>query len=229
MEEEKTVPSVPVQAAYSKDVTWQATKVIDEITGTLRDQAESLVPNEVREKLAVPIKKRLLVLGCYLVLGTVLGWNQGIANIIGWWIGGLVGFHLLDVDHLLDVWFLHPEKEESQRVKEALKTKSWKTVWRVLMKTAPQRNRLVLHSVIFEAVVMGLVIYVVTSKGGLFAAGMVLCFWLRMLYEQVAEFMRTGKMDKWFWQIKDSVPSNLQAAFLVAGMVGWVILSMAAF
>ena len=50
-----------------------------------------------------------------------------------------------------------------------------------------------------------------------------------MLYEQVSEFMSTGKMDKWFWQIKEPVPSNLQAAFLVAGMVGWVILSMVAF
>jgi hypothetical protein len=206
----------------------QAAKVIDDMTGLLRDQAEGIIPTEVRGKLVLPFRKRLLVLVGYMVLGTLLGWRMGW-SVLGWWVGGLLGYHLLDVDHLLDVFFLHPETDDSHQVKQALKSRNWKIVWQVLIKTAPQRTKLVLHSVIFEVVLMFLVIYVVTSKGGLFAAGLVLSFWLRMLYEQVSEFMKTGKMDKWFWQIKDQVPSNLQAVFLIAGMVVWVVLSMAVF
>ncbi len=204
----------------------QATKVIDDMTGMLRDQAESLVPADVRGKLGHPFRRRLGVLAIYLALGTLLGWSKGW-SLVGWWIGGLLGFHLLDVDHLLDVFFLHPEKEDSQQVKEALRSRNWKRVWQVLIETASQRSKLVLHSVVFEVVLMFLVIYVVTSKGGLFAAGLVLSFWLRILYEQVREFMKTGKMDRWFWQVREPVPSNLQAVFLTVGMVVWVIMTVA--
>lgn len=204
-----------------------ATRVIDEMTGMVREQAESLVPEEVRRKLYEPVSKRLVVILAYLVMGTLLGWQNGW-SLFGWWTGGLIGFWLLDLDYLLDVFFLHGDEPTSQEVKTALRTRNWHQGWRLLLKTASDRKRLVLHSIIFEAIVAVLSIYVVTSSGGLFAKGLVLAFWWRMLFEQVKEFMKTGKMESWFWQIKEPVPSNLQAVFLTAGIIVWVVLSLGA-
>ena len=169
---------------------------------------------------------RLLVVAIYLGVGTLLGFRNGL-GLIGWWLGGLIGFYLLDIDHLLDVYFLHPESESSRQVKEAMKSRRWKQVWRGLLATREQRKRLILHSVIFQVVVLVLAVYVVTSGSGMWSRGLVLGFGLRILSEQVREFMATGKMDSWFWQIKDPVPNNLQVVFLTAGIVIWVILTMA--
>jgi hypothetical protein len=200
---------------------------INQITCVFREQAESFVPSEVRQKLHIPFSKRLWVILGYLAVGTLIGWQAGF-GLIGWWIGGLFGFFILDVDHLLDVFFLHPDALSSQQVKQAFKSRNWVRVWQVLIATAPMRKNLVLHTIIFEALIAVLAIYVVTSSGGLFPKALILAFWLRILFEQIREYMRTEKMDSWFWQIKDSVPSNLQVVFLSTGLVVWIIISIAA-
>ena len=198
---------------------------INQITGAVGEQADAFVPSGIRRQLRVPFTKRIWVILTYLVVGTLISWQSGF-SLIGWWIGGLFGYFLLDVDHLLDVFFLHPDNPENQQVKQAIAGRNWAKTWQILISTAPQRKHLVLHTVIFEAVIAVLAIYVATSSGGLFPSAVVLSFWLRILSEQTREYMSTGKMDSWFWQIKDPVPSNLQAVFLTAGIIVWIIISL---
>lgn len=209
----------------SKPETSSPSGFINQMTGVVGEQADTLVPSDVRQKLKVPFTKRLWIILAYLFVGTLLAWRQGL-GIFGWWIGGIFGFFLIDIDHLLDVFFLHPDKDENIKVKQALQKRNWAQVWQLLISTAPQRTHLILHSIIFESIIAVLAIYVATSSGGLFPKAVVLSFWLRILSEQVREYMDTGKMNSWFWQIKDPVPSNLQAVFLTTGLIVWIFISL---
>jgi len=200
-------------------------QMASQAAGIVGQHADNLVPADVRRRLRVPFTKRLWIILTFLIIGTLIGWQYGF-SLIGWWIGGLIGFFLLDVDHLLDVFFLHPDDPASQQVKQALKSRNWSKVWEVLIATAPQRRHLVLHTIIFEVVIAVLAIYVATSSGGLFPKALILAFWFRILTEQIREYMSTGKMASWFWQIKDPVPPNLQAVFLAVGLIVWIIISL---
>lgn len=206
--------------ALPRQVAGQATKAFNQ-------QADILVPPDIRAKLHQPFTKRAWIVLLYLTIGMFLGWRNGF-SLIGWWTGGLIGFFLLDADHLLDVYFLHPEQSASQKVKQALLTRKWRTVWETLISTAPERANLVLHSVIFETIIVILSIYAVTSSGGLFASALVLAFFLRILSEQIREFMKSGHYSSWFWQIRDPVPHNLQAVFLTTALITFIILTIAA-
>jgi hypothetical protein len=57
--------------------------------------------------------------------------------------------------------------------------------------------------------------FVLTSSSGLLGKGLVLVLFLQTLVSQFNEFLKTGKMDSWFWQVKISLQSNFQALYLL--------------
>jgi hypothetical protein len=59
------------------------------------------------------------------------------------------------------------------------------------------------------------VFFVLTSSSGLLGKGLVLVLFLQTLISQFDEFLKTGKMDSWFWQLKIILPNNFQALYLL--------------
>lgn len=124
------------------------------------------------------------------------------------WVGGLVGTVLPDVDHIIYALYLKPQELASQRVNYMLKKREiWQTIV-FLAETRYERTKLILHTATFQIVFLILTFLVVTSSGSLFGRGIVLAFGLHLLVDQAVDVTETGGLANWFrnfpfWAPKD--------------------------
>ena len=161
------------------------------------------------------IRSHLLVTLFWLVLVTLLRWRWE-GNLILLWLGGLTGTFLIDIDHLLYV-FIYPQELTSMRVKQLLDQHQFKAALVLLVDTHEERHRLVLHSALFQIILLVACFFVLTSTGSLFGAGLVMAMALHLLKDDFG-LLLAGRGD-WlqqilFWQFKVKL-SPLQLKFFV--------------
>jgi hypothetical protein len=114
------------------------------------------------------------------------------------WLGGLVGVFLPDIDHLIYVLFVHPHELTSQRVDYLIKRSDfWKAV-HVLYDTRSERRGLTFHTIFFQLIFFVLTFLVVSSSGSIFAQGLVLSFALHLAIDQIVDLEELGNLDNWF-------------------------------
>ncbi len=160
------------------------------------------------------ILKRLIPAIIFLAILSLLHWQEKW-QLIGLWAGGLIGTFLLDLDHLIYCFFQNPHELTPQRLRHYLQQGQYKYSLALLFETQKERKRLIFHSLLFQIVLLVAVFFVLTSSAGLLGKGLVLVLFLQSLISQFDEFLKTGKMDSWFWQLKISLPSNFQALYLL--------------
>jgi hypothetical protein len=146
--------------------------------------------------------------------------------VLWWWVGSGLGWFLLDVDHLIDVFWLRPKDNNNQTIREAVRSGNWEQVWKGLLKFSSERKTLVLHSVLFELMVVVMSVYVLTSSSGLLPRGLLLGLWGRMINDQMRELLGSGQMKSWLWQLKVAISRDIQVLFLVGSMVVWAWLAL---
>jgi hypothetical protein len=160
------------------------------------------------------ILKRLIPTIIFLAILSLLHWQEKW-QLIGLWAGGLIGAFLLDLDHLIYCFFQNPHEFTPQRLKRYLQQGQYRYSLALLYETQGERKRLIFHSLLFQAVLLVAVFFVLTSSAGLLGKGLVLALFLQTLINQFNEFLKTGKMESWFWQLKISLPNNFQALYLL--------------
>lgn len=160
------------------------------------------------------ILKRLLPSLALLAFLSLLNW-QAKLELLGLWVGGLIGVFLLDLDHLIYCFWQAPHEFTSQRLIRYFQQGQYQYTLQLLFETQGERKRLIFHSVIFQLVLLVAVFFVLSSSAGLLGKGLVLVLFLQTLRSQFEEFLREGKMDSWFWQLKISLPSNFQVLYLI--------------
>jgi len=160
------------------------------------------------------ILKRLIPSIIFLAILSLLHW-QAKWQLIGLWVGGLIGAFLLDLDHLIYCFFQNPHEFTPQRLRRYLQQGQYRFSLKLLFETQKERKRLIFHSVLFQIVLLVTVFFVLTSSSGLLGKGLVLVLFLQSLISQFDEFLKTGKMDSWFWQLKISLSNNFQALYLL--------------
>lgn len=217
---------VPPQSDKIPENVNQLTGIPENLAGTISEKVEEVVPSTVRKKLKSPLFRQLWIILPYMVISSLFIWYIGI-NLIYWWIGGLIGFFILDIDHLLDIYFIHPDTEYGKKIIKSVKNTDWKGAWSEMLSTVDQRPQLVMHSLIFEIIVAILGLYVVTSDHTFLGQALILSLMLRIVSEQVREYMHLNNIDTWLWQIKEPIPQNLQAVFLAVGIIVWIIFNLA--
>jgi len=160
------------------------------------------------------ILKRFIPTIIFLAILSLLHWQEKW-QLIGLWAGGFIGAFLLDLDHLIYCFFQNPHEFTPQRLRRYLQQGQYKYSLALLFETQKERERLIFHSLLFQVVLLVAVFFVLTSSAGLLGKGLVLVLFLQSLISQFNEFLKTGKMDSWFWQVKISLPSNFQALYLL--------------
>ncbi len=116
------------------------------------------------------------------------------------WIGGLVGTLLPDIDHFLYV-YNNPQELTSQRVNYQVgKREIWSTL-DLLAATRNERAGLIFHTAFFQLIFVILTFWVISSSGSLFGRGLVLAFSLHLVIDQFTDLMQTGALTNWFSQI----------------------------
>lgn len=138
-------------------------------------------------------------------------------NYWPFWVGGLVGTILPDIDHLIYVYFLRPIDLTSQRVVYGLANRNFLSTWQLLAATRTERTQLVLHTAVFQIVFLILSFLVITSSGNLFGRGLVVAFLLHLSIDQIIDLRTTGNLATWFRQIPISLDQK-QLFYYTTGM-----------
>jgi len=125
---------------------------------------------------------------------------RGYFSFSSWqfWLGGLVGTILPDIDHLLYVFFLKPQELTSQRVSYLVGKRD---IWgglELLAETRSERTRLIFHTTTFQLIFLVLTFFVLTSSGSLMGRGLVLAFFLHLMVDQAVDLAATGSLSNWF-------------------------------
>ncbi len=124
------------------------------------------------------------------------------------WVGGIIGNFLPDLDHFIYVYFLKPHELTSQRVSYMMGKRNLSRSFRLLAETRSERTKLIFHSGLFQIIFVVLAFFVVTSSGSLFSRGVVLAFFLHLLIDQAVDLVETGKIDNWTGGYKLEISEN---------------------
>lgn len=113
------------------------------------------------------------------------------------WVGGILGTALPDLDHFIYAFFLKPQELTAQRVGHLLKVRNIKRAVTLLYETRYERKSLVFHTFIFQLIFAVLAFFVLSSSTSIFARGMVLAFLIHLSVDQLADFMDMKNLGNW--------------------------------
>jgi len=130
------------------------------------------------------------------------------------WLGGIVGTVLPEIDHLIYVFFSNPQEVTSQRVRYLCNNRQFKNCFWLLATTTGERAGLIFHTVLFQVIFFILTFWVLTSSASLFGRGLVLSFCLHLAIDQIEEVINKGTLQSWFWQIPVSLDRKQISVFL---------------
>lgn len=123
------------------------------------------------------------------------GFNWGY---LVFWIGGVIGTILPDLDHLIYVYFLSPTDLTSQRVSRSLGNKEIVKSLSLLYITRYERTKLIFHTIFFQLIFLVLTFFVISSSGSFLGRGIVIGFSLHLLVDQLMDLRQTGSLETWF-------------------------------
>src|SRR5258706_3522351 len=113
------------------------------------------------------------------------------------WLGGIFGTVLPDLDHVIYFYFLSPRDLTSQRFNFLIQKHEIKRMLTLLYETRGERRGLIFHSVFFQIIFMILTFWMISSSSSLFGRGLVLAFALHLSIDQIMDLTDIGTFDNW--------------------------------
>jgi len=142
-------------------------------------------------------------------------------------MGGVAGLFLLDLDYFLYVFYVRPDDPLSFKAKDLFQKKDYRGMLGVIKEVSQTGYEFTLHSALFGPVIFILGVFVLTSSGSFFGAGLILGIFLRYIWDSW-ELQRKNPTElnkKLFWQIKTEVSLQTQKIFLLTLLVGFLTCS----
>lgn len=144
------------------------------------------------------------------------------------WVGGIVGTIIPDIDHLIYVLFLNPQELTSQRVNFLAGRKEYGRVISLLYETRNERKNLVFHSFLFHIIFLVFALLIITSSGSLFVKGIVIAFLIHLNIDQVEDLKLMGNLSNWgqFFSTESSYRNSLiyiVISFLLVCIMGFLM------
>lgn len=143
---------------------------------------------------------------------SVIHWRYKL-DLLFLWAGVGLGQLLWHIDHLLYIFVKAPHEYTSQRVMRFLQNRKAREALELLIQTADERPRSLFCSVLFQGFLFVVAFFVLTSSSSVTGAGLVLGLLLQPLTSQGRQFLKTGEISDWFWQLKVKPSRNLQALY----------------
>lgn len=135
------------------------------------------------------------------------------------WVGGVVGTLLPDLDHFLYVYLLGPQELTSQRVNFLLTRREITKTMDLLAATRYERTRLIFHTALFQLIFVVLSFLIISSSGNLFGRGLVLAFSLHLLIDQFMDITQVGNLSNWFRQVNVVLSKEQETMYWVANLL----------
>lgn len=162
-------------------------------------------------------KSRLLTTFVWLAVITFLRW-QWHWDLLGLWVGGLIGTFLIDADHLFYILWAYPQELTGMRMRRFLSQNRFKQAWLFLLETRSERTRLAFHNALFQTIFYLVCFFILTSTEGLLGAGLVMAMALQLLREEFQLSLK-GREERLrrllFWPLKVKMSGVGQKLFVV--------------
>jgi len=146
---------------------------------------------------------------------------KGWLSLSSWpfWVGGILGTILPDIDHLLYVFLLRPQELTSQRVSHMVGKRDLLGSMNLLAETRAERTKLVFHTATFQLIFLVLTFFVLTSSGSLLGRGIVMAFSLHLLVDEAVDFTEMGSLSNWFRNFPASLDLGKQRIYWWASVI----------
>lgn len=138
---------------------------------------------------------------------------------IPFWVGGIIGTLLPDVDHLLYVYFFRPSEATSQKVSGLISENKYKESWDILTSTRSERSGLIFHTAGFQIIFLVFAFFVTTSTISLLAKGIVLAFALHLIADQLVDYIETKSYETWFTRLPIVLNENQKKWYLFGNIL----------
>lgn len=168
------------------------------------------------------MKKELIthftfVIAFFIFISLFRGWFE--LSYLAFWVGGIIGTILPDIDHLIYVYFLRPQEAISQRVVSLVSKRESLAGLSLLSETRSERKHFVFHTFHFNIIFLLLSFLVITSSGSNLGRGIVLAFSLHLLIDQVVDFIETGDLLNWFRQVNIELSVEQKRYYLIGNLI----------
>lgn len=152
----------------------------------------------------------LLITVIYLIFLIIFHWGLKLKlEILLFLAGGILGVYFLDLAELLfkiSPLGVNLQAEPSGR--------------------GPRGEPSPFKNVLFQTIFVPFSLFVLTSSGSLFGAGLVLSIFLAMLLKQWQELRLEGNINNWFWIVKKDFPLKTQQLYFAVMSGIFIFLSL---
>lgn len=162
------------------------------------------------------------MIALFIFISLFRGWFE--LSYLVFWVGGIIGTILPDIDHLIYVYFLRPQEAISQKVVSLVSNRESLAGLSLLAETRVERKHLIFHTFHFNVIFLLLSFLVITSSGSNLGRGIVLAFSLHLLIDQVVDFIETGDLLNWFRQVNIELSAEQKRYYLIGNTVVLLIL-----
>jgi hypothetical protein len=181
------------------------------------------------------LKSHYLIMIVWLWIITILRFNfhlpilNQLPDFLLFWLGGLLGTMLPDLDQFIYALVSHSEEYNSLRIKRTLEQGNLKESLALVADTSGERTKLVFHNVLFQIILIILCFFVLSSTNGLFGKGLVMAMFLHLLKDEIRLIYRKKEesLRLWlFWIIKKEVSLRTQKYFVYASAIIFFFFSL---
>lgn len=157
----------------------------------------------------------------FILVFALIALFKNFLNVSSWtfWVGGIIGTILPDIDHLIYVYYLKPYELTSQRVISLNQRWQLLPALMLLANTRAERKSLIFHTGFFQIIFLVLAFLVITSSGGLLGRGIVLAFLLHFAVDQLMDFRQTGNLGNWTAKLGLNLDLTQTRAYLISSFV----------
>jgi len=150
---------------------------------------------EIYNHFVVSLALFILIEIFWLIGGTFSFLNAGKL-----FTGLLLGTFVLDADHLVYWFFLYPNLGESQEAKKLWQQGKWRQLLALLAQTHKSHTSLIFHHFIFQAALLMLTVFILTSTTDVFGQGLILAIDVHLLTDQWLDWHQNPRhLQKWLF------------------------------
>jgi hypothetical protein len=134
--------------------------------------------------------------------------------------GALLGTFFLDLDYILHAYILDPDSDFSKTIKGYIHHKDFKGLVTYLFYHRTDLKEKTLSSAVFQVVLAGASLLVVSSTASNFSKAFVLSAYVNSMYRFAEEHLQNKNTKEWFWAFKVNADKKFVSAYsIVLGVV----------
>lgn len=127
--------------------------------------------------------------------------------------GAFLGTFFLDLDYILHAYILDPESDFSKSIKGYIHHKDFKGLVTYLFYHRTDLKEKTLNSAVFQVVLAGASLLVVSSTASYFTKALVLAAYVNSIYKFAEEHLQNKNTKEWFWAFKVTVDKKFLVAY----------------